>query len=49
MAGFMTDVYTYDALANKYGNFQVPAFELCINGRDAVNELNGGDPAGRRV
>ncbi len=40
MAGFMTDVYTYDSLANKYGNFQVPAFELCVNGKDAVEELN---------
>ena len=40
MADLMTDVYTYDSLANKYGNFQVPAFKLCVNGRDAVSELN---------
>lgn len=40
MAGLMTDVYTYDALANKYGNFHIPAIRLYVNGKEVVQEMS---------
>ena len=40
MAGLMTDVYTYDALANKYGNFHIPAIRLYINGKEAAQDIS---------
>lgn len=40
MAGLMTDVYTYSSLANKYGNFRVPAVRLYINGSELNQELS---------
>ncbi len=40
MAGLMTDVYTYEALANKYGNFHIPAVRLYINGREVSQEIS---------
>lgn len=40
MAGLMTDVYTYDALANKYGNFHVPAIRLYINGKEVAQDMS---------
>lgn len=40
MAGLMTDVYTYDALANKYGNFHIPAIRLYINGSELNQEMS---------
>lgn len=40
MAGLMTDVCTYDELANKYGNFHVPAIRLYVNGKEVVQDLS---------
>ncbi len=40
MAGLMTDVYTYDDLANKYGNFHIPAIRLYINGREVSQDMS---------
>lgn len=36
----MTGVYTYDALANKYGNFHVPAIRLYVNGKEVVQDMS---------
>lgn len=39
MADLMSDVCTYEDLANKYGNFHVPAVRLYVSGRDVVQNL----------
>ena len=39
MAGLMSDVYTYEALANKYGGFSVPAVRLYIDGRELSQDM----------
>lgn len=39
MADLMTDTYTYEALANKYGNFYVPAMRLYVNGQDITETM----------
>lgn len=40
MADLMTDVYTYDELANKYGNFHVPAIRLYVNNKEVVQDMS---------
>jgi len=40
MADLMSGVYTYDALADKYGNFHTPAVRLYVDGREAPEEMN---------
>lgn len=39
MAGLMSDVYTYESLANKYGNFFIPAVRLYIDGRELDQDM----------
>ncbi|SFS06790.1 phage late control D family protein [Anaeromicropila populeti] len=39
MADLMTDTTSYQALANQYGNFIVPALKIKVNGTDVVNNL----------
>lgn len=40
MASLMTDTYTYDTLANQYGNFHVPAIRLYVNGKEVVQDMS---------
>ena len=40
MANLMTDVYTYESLANKYGNFTTPAIRLYIDGRELPQDIS---------
>lgn len=40
MAGLMSDVYTYDDLANKYGNFHIPAIRLYVNGKEVTQDMS---------
>lgn len=39
MAGLMTDVYTYEALVNKYAGFSVPAVRLYVDGRELDQDM----------
>lgn len=40
MADLMTGVYTYEELANKYGNFHVPALRLYVDGKEVPQEVS---------
>lgn len=39
MADLMKDTYTYESLANKYGNFFVPAVRLYVNGKELSQDI----------
>lgn len=39
MADLMTETTSYTDLANKYGNFMVPAVKIKVNGQDTVTSL----------
>ena len=39
MADLMTGVYTYEELANLYGNFYVPAIRLYLNGKEMALDI----------
>ena len=40
MADLMNGTYTYDKLRGTYGNFQVPAVKVMINGQDALASMD---------
>ena len=40
MADLMTDTYDYNSLANKYGNFHLPAVKLMVGGTDILSTQN---------
>lgn len=39
MTDLMKDSYSYDDLANKYGNFRLPAAKIFLNGTDIISSM----------